>query len=550
MNRQVYLAVDLGASSGRVLAGLFDGRRLELAEVHRFANGPVNVHGRLYWRTFELWSNILAGLREAGRKFGDAVVSVGVDTWGVDYGLLDAHDELLGAPVAYRDARTQGAFERSFAVVPREEIFAETGLQFMELNTLYQLLASQRLGSPPLDRAASMLLMPDLFHWMLTGEKANEQTIASTTQLYNPRTQGWSENLIDRFGLPRKMFGKIVPPGTTLGPLLRSVVDETGLKNVTVVLPGSHDTASAVLAVPANNSAPAPSPSAGRAGEGGQRTSGLSTGVQSPLTNASRTVPPALDRHGSVLPPRQGEGTGGFNSPNWCYISSGTWSLMGIETPAPVINDDCARWNFTNEAGVAGTTRLLKNISGLWLVQECQRAWKSQGHDYDWARLTSMAAAAEPLAAVIDPDDSRLVAPQDMPAQLAALCREAGQAAPADHAAVIRCALESLALKYRQVLGYLEQLGGRRIEQIHIVGGGTQNQLLCQMAADACERPVLAGPVEATAIGNVMMQAIAAGAVSDVGQARDVIRDSFEMAEYQPQPSDRWSAAAARFAKG
>jgi rhamnulokinase len=241
------------------------------------------------------------------------------------------------------------------------------------------------------------------------------------------------------------------------------------------VLPGSHDTASAVLAVPASADA------------------------------------------------------------NWCYISSGTWSLMGLETPAPVINEDCARWNFTNEAGVAGTTRLLKNISGLWLVQECQRAWKSQGHDYAWARLTDMAAAAEPLRSVIDPDDSRLVAPQDMPAQLAALCRESGQAAPADHGAVVRCALESLAVKYRQVLGYLEKLVDRRIERIHIVGGGTQNRLLCQMAADACERPVLAGPVEATAIGNVMMQAIAAGAVSGVGQAREVICNNFEVVQYQPR---------------
>jgi rhamnulokinase len=219
---------------------------------------------------------------------------------------------------------------------------------------------------------------------------------------------------------------------------------------------------------------------------------------------------------------------------------------MGLETPAPVINDDCARWNFTNEAGVAGKTRLLKNISGLWLVQECQRVWNAQGHDYDWSRLTAMAEAAEPLASVINPDDSRLVAPQDMPAQLATLCREAGQAAPADHGAVIRCALESLALKYRQVLGYLEQLGGRRIDRIHIVGGGTQNRLLCQMAADACERTVLAGPVEATAIGNVMMQAIAAGAVRDIGQARNVIRDSFQLASYEPRRDERWNTAAAR----
>lgn len=488
MKRQAYLAVDLGASSGRVLAGLFDGARLELAEVHRFANGPVNVNGRLYWRTFELWSHILTGLREAGRQFGDSVVSVGVDTWGVDFGLLDRHGELLGAPVAYRDARTQGAFERAFAVVPREEIFSETGLQFMELNSLYQLLAAQQLRSPPLDQAGRLLFMPDLFHWMLTGVAANEQTIASTSQLYNPRTQGWSEKLLDCFGLPREMFGDIVPPGTTLGPLLRQVAEETGLKNVNVVLPGSHDTASAVLAVPAQS-------------------------------------PPA---------------------PNWCYISSGTWSLMGVETPAPVINDQCARWNFTNEAGVAGTTRLLKNISGLWLVQECQRVWKSQGQDYAWDDLTRLASGAKPLASVFDADDGRLVAPPDMPAQIAALCREAGSPAPEGPGPTIRAALESLALRYRHVLECLEQLGGAPIERIHIVGGGTQNKLLCQMAADACDRSVVAGPVEATAIGNVMMQAIAAGAVADVAQAREVVRNSFEMVEYHPLADDGWAEAAGR----
>ena len=494
MKRRVYLAVDLGASSGRVLAGLFDGRDLRLEEVHRFPNGPVSVNGRLYWRMFELWANILAGLREAGRRFGDAVVSVGVDTWGVDFGLLDRHGELLGAPVAYRDARTRGTLEQAFEIVPRDEIFAETGLQFMELNTLYQLLAAQRMGSPPLERGGRVLFMPDLFHWMLTGEEANEHSIASTSQLYNPRLRQWSETLIRRFGLPRELFGRLEPPGTKLGPLLWSVAEETGLRNVHVVLPGSHDTASAVLAVPA---------SAGRSDEAG---------------------------------------------PRWCYISSGTWSLMGLETPEPVINDDCARWNFTNEGGVAETTRLLKNISGLWLIQECQRIWKLQGQDYNWEGLTRLAAEAEPLRSIVNPDDPRLGAPQDMPATLAALCRDAGEPEPSDHGAIIRCALESLALKYRQVLGQLEQLGGSTIERIHIVGGGVQNRLLCQMAADACGRPVLAGPVEATAIGNVMMQAIAAGDVADVAQAREVIRDSFEMVEYEPRSDDRWDAAAERFA--
>jgi rhamnulokinase len=526
MKRKVFLAVDLGASSGRVVAGLFDGRELDLEEVHRFTNGPVSVNGRLYWRTFELWANILAGLREAGRRYGRAIVSVGVDAWGVDFGLLDRHGELLAAPVAYRDSRTRGALERAFAIVPREEIFAETGLQFLELNSLYQLLAAQRLGSPPLDRAGRLLFMPDLFHWMMTGEAVNELTIASTSQLYNPRTGGWSDALIEKFGLPREIFGRIVPPGTTLGALLPHIAEETGLAGVKVVLPGSHDTASAVLAVPAHReNPPAPSPSVERVGERGEAGTRFTTSPPTPLP--------------------QGEGSGGSS---WCYISSGTWSLMGLEAPAPVINEQCAKWNFTNEGGVAGTTRLLKNISGLWLVQECQRIWRSQGQDYNWEGLTRLASDAPPLASVFNPDDPRLSTPTDMPSQIAALCREAGQPAPDDHGAVIRAALESLALKYREVLGHLEQLGGRPIERIHIVGGGTQNRLLCQMAADACARPVLAGPIEATAIGNCLMQAIAAGDVADVAEAREIVRKSFDTAEYEPQADDRWDAAAERLA--
>lgn len=487
MPHKVFLAVDLGASSGRVFAGTLEGQVLELSEVHRFSHAPVSVNGRLYWRTLDLWANILHGLREAARRFGDQIVSVGVDAWGVDFGLLDRQGALLAPPVAYRDARTNGEMERTFAVVPREEIFAATGLQFMEINTLYQLRASQRLGSPPLDRAGRLLMIPDLFHWMLTGVAANEQTIASTTQLYDPLRQSWSDDLIARFGLPRDLFGPLITPGTSLGTLLPEIAAETGLKNVRVVVPGSHDTASAVLAVPATG-----------------------------------------DR--------------------WCYISSGTWSLMGIETAVPVINDDAYRWNFTNEAGVAGTNRLLKNISGLWLVQECQRIWRAEGRDYDWQHLIQLAEEAEPLRSIIDADDSRLIAPSDMPAKLAAICRETSQPIPQTHGAVVRCALESLAMTYRDVLGHLERLSGGRIEQIHVVGGGSQNRLLCQMTADACERPVLAGPMEATAIGNVLMQAIAAGEIADAAAARDVVRCSFEPVEYQPQASAAWAHAAARLA--
>ncbi len=493
MIEQVFLAVDIGASSGRVLAGIFDGERLTLDEVHRFTNGPVRMGDRQYWDLPQLWSQLQHGLRAAASKYGDKIISLGVDTWGVDYAFLGPGEELLGNPYHYRDTRTQGMFDKAFEVVPRDEIFAETGLQFMELNTLYQLLAAKQSGSPLLDQAESLLLMPDLFHWLLTGEKTNEQTIASTSQLYNPKTQSWSKILLERFGLPQKIFGPIMPPGTRLGPILSRVAKDTDLSGVDVVLPGSHDTASAVLAVPATSSL------------GGQ--------------------------------------------PNWCYLSSGTWSLMGLEMPEPVINDDVARWNFTNEAGVGGTTRLLKNISGLWLVQECRRIWQEAGTEASWADLARWATDAEPLVALINPDDPRLAAPENMPEAIATLCQETNQPIPRSPGAMIRCALESLALRYRQVLHRLEQLAGNRMETIHIVGGGVQNELLCQLTADACERTVVAGPIEATAIGNIMTQVQTAGGVRNIAEARDVIRRSFNMQTYEPKPDDRWAAAEEKMTK-
>lgn len=495
--RKAYLAVDLGASSGRHVAGLFDGERLDLQEMYRFENGPVAVGPHLHWDVLNQWSHILHGMRAARQiakenhlgHFG----SIGVDTWGVDFGLLGRGDVLLGNPYNYRDPQTRGMMERAMQTVSREEIFAETGLQFMEINSLYQLLALKYSQSPLLEGAQSLLMMPDLFHWLLTGEKANEMTDVSTSQLYNPQTGTWSTKLIEKFGLPAHIFGRIVQPGTTLGPLTASVVNETSLRDVQVILPGTHDTASAVLAVPA-------------VGEPSQR-------------------------------------------PNWCYISSGTWSLMGVEVARPVINETCARLNFTNEGGVGGTTRLLKNIAGLWLVQECRRIWKQDGRDYSWDYLARIAADSPPLACVINPDDPRLVAPERMPTTIVELCVESGQPAPETNGAIIRCALESLALKYRQVLGHLEQLIGGRIETIHIVGGGTQNELLCQMAADACNRTVVAGPIEATAIGNVLLQAVALGDVASIAEARQIVRASFAVEEYHPQNPTPWDAAYETFLK-
>ncbi len=491
MPEKVYLAVDLGASSGRHVAGLFNGRRLELAEVHRFENGPSPAAGRLYWDLLQQWSHVRAGLTAAATKYGPRIASVGVDTWGVDFGLLGRGDELLGNPYHYRDHRTDGLLERAFQVVPREQIFAASGLQFMQFNTLYQLWALRLAQSPLLDVAERLLMMPDLFHWLMTGEKSNEFTDASTTQMLDPRNQQWSADLCTAFGIPRHILGDVTPPGTRLGKLRRDVAAETGLTSAEVVLPGTHDTASAVMAVPAAS-------------------------------------PPA-------------------EKPNWCYISSGTWSLMGVEVLRPVISEQCRALNFTNEGGVGGTVRLLKNISGLWIVQECRKAWNRAGGHFGWEDLNLLSSGAPPLRSLINPDDPAFLSPPDMPAAIVDYCRRTGQPAPAGEGAVIRTALESLALKYRQVLGWLEGLTGGRIETIHIVGGGTQNRQLCQMAADACNRPVVAGPIEATAIGNLMMQAVSAGDVKSIAEAREVIRHSFAVEDYDPRPDAAWDEAYAKF---
>jgi rhamnulokinase len=497
MPSTIFVALDLGASSGRHLAGAFDGERLTLTELYRFENGPVQMAGRLYWDLPQQWAHVQQGLRAAATAHGERIRSIGVDTWGVDFGLLGRGDELLGNPYHYRDKRTDGMLARAFATVGRETIFERTGLQFMQINTLYQLLAMRLADSPLLAEATTFLMIPDLFHWLLTGVKANEFTMATTTQFFDPRANDWARSLLEQFEIPTAMLGQIVRPGEKLGRLTPSVAAATHLSDVEVVVPGTHDTASAVMAVPAATPAA-----------------------------ASGTSPAAVD---------------------WCYISSGTWSLMGVETAAPIINDKCLALNFTNEGGVGGTTRVLKNICGLWLVQECRRVWSEHGTTYSWEYLTQEAAAARPLVSFINPDDARFLAPPNMPEAIRAFCSESRQPVPNGEGEVIRCALESLAMKYRQVLGWLEKLAGGRIGTIHIVGGGAQNRQLCQMAADACNRQVVAGPVEATAIGNLMMQAIAAGEVATIAQAREIIRRSFPVETYEPQNTADWDEAYARF---
>ncbi|MGL6226863.1 MAG: rhamnulokinase [Thermoguttaceae bacterium] len=483
MMQKTYLAVDMGASSGRHILGHFDGSKITLEEVYRFENGPVDLGGSLYWNLPGLWSHVQNGLRAAKSRATAPIVSVGVDTWGVDYALLGRGNVLLGNPYAYRDARTDGIMEKAFEIVSRNDIFRQSGLQFMQFNTLFQFLAMKGSNSPLLDVAESFLMIPDLFHWLLSGVKSNEFTNATTTQFYDPIARDWAKPLLESFGLPTDLFGAISAPGTVLGPLRKSVEQETGLNGLKVVLPGSHDTASAVMSVPTN----------------------------SPIGKT-----------------------------DWCYISLGTWALLGIESPQPVVNSTVSGLNFTNEGGVGGTTRILKNICGLWLIQECRRTWVQQGrkntsgNPWDWEDLNRLSAVARPLVSFINPDAREFLSPSDMPEEIRQFCKKTGQTVPENEGAVLRCALDSIAMKFRHVLEMCEKISGTRIETVHIVGGGTKNVQLCQAAADATGRRVLTGPIEATAIGNLMMQAVAAGDVKDIQEAREVIRQSFDVAEFVP----------------
>lgn len=478
------LAFDLGAESGRGLIGAFDGERLSLEVVHRFPNGAVQTLDALHWDILRLYGEMVTCLRKAAAEHGP-VASIGVDTWGVDFALLGRGGVLLGNPRHYRDPHTENIMEQAFARVPRPEIFRQTGIQFMRFNSLFQLLAMQRDRSPLLEVAETLLFIPDLLHYWFTGIKVNEYTNASTSQMLEPFTRTWARELIARFGIPERILGTLVKPGTVLGPLRGGVGTPTGLTGVPVIAPATHDTAAAVAGVPA-------------------------------------------------------QGT------SWAYISSGTWSLMGAEIAEPLTHHHVHAVNFTNEGGVGGTIRLLKNIMGLWLVQECRRIWERAGHEYSYETLMRLAADAPPFACLVNPDDDSFVLPASMPQALADYCRKSGQPVPEGPGPVIRCALESLALRYRWVLERLEELVGH-LETIHIVGGGCQNTLLCQLTADACNRPVLAGPVEATAIGNVLTQSLGLGLIKTLAEGRAIVRRSFEVTTYEPRHPERWDEPYQRF---
>jgi len=479
-----FLAFDLGAESGRAMVGRFDGEWLSLEEAHRFPNRPVRVFDSLHWDVLRLFDEMKRGLAAAAA--GGELASLGVDTWGVDFALLERDGALLENPFHYRDPRTNGVMEKLFTVVPRPEVFERTGIQFMQLNTLYQLYALRLERPQVLDEAKTLLMMPDLFNYWFTGRVAGEYTNATTTQFYDPRARGWAGGLLEKLGIPARILPQVVEPGTVLGPLLDGVAAEAGVKPVAVVAPASHDTGSAVAAVPA-----------------------------------------------------QGE--------DWAFLSSGTWSLLGAEVPEPIINDQTLALNFTNEGGAWGAIRLLKNISGMWLLEECRREWARQGAGLGYAELMDAALAAPAFAAVIDPDDASFLSPGEMPGKIAAYCRRTGQRAPESPGATARVIFESLALKYRKVLRMLDQIRERQTRVLHVVGGGSKNAVLCQFTADATGVPVVAGPEEATAIGNVLLQAVALGHIRTPAQARELVRRSFEPRVYEPGPAGPWDELAHRW---
>lgn len=470
-----YLAVDLGASSGRTIVGTYDDGKLTLKEMNRFWNGPTKINGRLFWDFVHLFRNIQEGIALAKKEFGSELVSMGIDTWGVDFGLLDSDGKLLGNPVNYRDARTVGMFDQVFTRVPKAEVFGQTGVQFMELNSLYQLMALSLEDSVQYNTASKMLFVPDLLNYWLTGTMAANRSFASTSQFYNPVTKDWAYDLLERLGIRTDLFAELVDSGTVLG-------ETDGLPVVNV---GSHDTASAFAAVPV----------------------------------------------------AEGE--------HCAFLSSGTWSLLGTELPEPVINDDALAANFTNEVGVCDTIRFLKNLSGLWIIQELRRVWMEQGHEYTWDEMAEMALLSKPFEFFIDPSAELFVAPGDMAARIQQHCERTGQATPTKHGQILRAAYEGLALLYADTYRNLETLSGRTLDVLRIVGGGCKNKTLNQFAADATGRKVVTGPIEATAVGNLVVQMLAMGNIKSLDEGRTIIRNSFasETEVYEPQNTADWQVA-------
>ena len=469
-----YIAVDLGAESGRVMLGIVSAEKILLEEIHRFLNGPIEQDGSLRWDFCRIMSEVKAGIGKAAKQ-ASKVAGIGVDSWGVDFGLLDEKGNLIENPFHYRDSRTNGMIEKACELMPKREIYEHTGIQFMQLNTAYQLLSMRLSNSPALKKAKRLIFMADLVSHFLSGKPYAEYTLAGTSQLMDMRTGKWSRAIFRKLNLPIEIMPEITQPGTVVGSLTKNITKEIGCTEIPVIAVGSHDTASAVAAVPADGKT------------------------------------------------------------NWAYLSSGTWSLMGVETKAPFINDKTFAYPFTNEGGVAGTIRLLKNIMGLWLLQECKKHWQKQGEDLSYDQLTELAKKAKPCLAAIEVDYNGFLAPGDMPGRINEYLRKTGQQTITDKGQMVRMILENLAGKFAETIKQLEDITGKPIDFLHIVGGGSQNLLLNQLTADATGKKVTAGPVEATAIGNILMQAKATGQIRDLAHARKIVRDSFTPKKHLPQ---------------
>ena len=478
------LAFDFGASSGRAIIGSFDGEKISLQEVHRFSNDPVMLNGTLYWDVLRLFYEIKQGIVKA--KIAGGFDSIGIDTWGVDFGLIDKNGRLLENPVHYRDLRTAGLVEESFKTVPKKEQYDITGIQFMELNTLFQLISLRRQRPELLDRADKMLFMPDLLAYFLTGKMCAEYSIASTSQLIDIKTRSWSERLLQAFDIPESLFAPLVQPGTVLGNLSNEICEECGVESVPVISVCGHDTQSAITAVPC---------------EDGQ----------------------------------------------FAFLSSGTWSLFGTELKKPIVNETTLDINITNEGGYGGSTGFLKNIIGLWLIQESRRQWQREGQDYSYADLEKLALSQPAFKCFIDPDAPEFVPQGNIPERVREFCKKTGQYVPQSVGEIMRCIYESLALKYRLTLGAIEECTEKKYNKLHVMGGGTKDKLLLQMTADCCALPVLGGPIEATALGNVALQLIASGDIKDIKSARRVIANGEKLTLYSPSSDSNWDSAFERF---
>lgn len=480
------LAFDFGASSGRAIIGCFDGDKITLEEVHRFSNDPVSVGGTVYWDVLRLFYEIKQGIIKA--KIAGGFDSIGIDTWGVDFGLIDSEGKLMENPVHYRDARTAGLVDEAFKTMPKEKLYGITGIQFMELNTLFQLISLKKYRPWMLERADKMLFMPDLFGYMLTGKMCAEYSIASTSQLIDLDKRTWSKEILDAFGIKESVFAPLVQPGTVLGELSKEVCEECGVDPVPVISVCGHDTQSAITSVPCEDG-------------------------------------------------------------DFAFLSSGTWSLFGTELDKPIVNETSMNINITNEGGFDGSTGFLKNIIGLWLIQESRRQWKREGKEYSYADLEKLALAAEPFKCFIDPDAPEFVPHGNIPERVREFCRKTGQYVPETVGEIMRCIYESLAMKYRLTFEKLRECTERDYPVIHVIGGGTKDGLLCQMTANSCDRTVKAGPIEATVMGNVAVQLMSDGSVKNIGQARKIVAESSELKTFEPKDTDKWAEAYEDFLK-